>query len=141
MKKYYKLMTVGLVLIFISSLSGKMFADSNHADSNWHNEYRWNSPNDHTPSRPKYNKTAYYNYTSKIKGVSYINIWAAFSDGSKASIDFNGNDRVYSPKAGATTWLWNRAVEEQGSGVKVRIESQRWSDGSASGVWSPDSVR
>lgn len=132
--KVFKIVAlIGLFLISFSSIS--TFASS--VDSTWHNEYRIYSQYDHTPSRPKENKTAYYNLMTKSSGLgSYINIWAALSDGTDVS-----DGHSYVSRDGQEVFLYNLAVEKYNPGISVRIDSQRWANGSADGVWSPDSVR
>ncbi|QFV11650.1 hypothetical protein GEK51_13145 [Lacticaseibacillus rhamnosus] len=128
------LIVLGVVLISTGAASVAL-AD-NHADTSWHNEYRVWSPNDHTPARKKTNRTSYYNKTNSTKGrVGYITIWAALYDGRDAS--WGHNYRTY---PGTSTLLWNNAVEKHGSGISVRIDSRAFSNGSADGVWSPDSI-
>ncbi|OLS04969.1 hypothetical protein AUQ39_13060 [Lacticaseibacillus casei] len=133
-KKLASLVAAGSLLVS-TGVSTTVLAD-NHGDTSWHNEYRVWSPNDHTPARKKTNRTSYYNKTNSTHGnVGYITIWAALYDGRDASGGHN-----YRSYAGTTTFLWNNAVENHGSGISVRIDSSSWSDGSADGVWSPDSI-
>lgn len=122
------LMTIGVVATVSTVLAG------NTSQTYWHNVYRIWSPYDHTPSRRKENKSAYYNKTNHIKiSGNYIVIWAALSDGR----DVSGGHRYRSYK-GQITYLWNNAVERYKKGVQVRIDSKRVANGWADGVWSPD---
>lgn len=125
---------LGISSCLIGSGTAATALASNHGDTNWHNEYRVWSPYDHTPARKKTNKTAYYNKTKTIT-IGYITIWAALYDGRDAS-----GGHSYRSYKGTTTKLWNNAVENHGSGISVRIDSKAWNNGSAYGVWSPDSV-
>ncbi len=131
-----KIMKIFLVsTLGILSLVGVVRAD-NHTDTTWSNQYRVWSPNDHTPARKKTNTTSMYNKTNSLSGgVGYITIWAALYDGRDASGGHN-----YRSYAGTTTLLWNNAVENHGSGISVRIDSRSYSNGGATGVWSPDSI-
>lgn len=126
-------------LVLSLSLIGFGFATdalaSNHGNTSWGNEYRIWSPDDHTPARKKDNRTAYYNKTTS--GTTYINIWAALYDGR----DVSGGRTYRSYPGGQATFLYNLAVERYGSGVSVRIDSRRFANAHARGVWSPDSVR
>ncbi|PIO82061.1 hypothetical protein BSQ37_05635 [Pediococcus damnosus] len=133
MKK--KIITVLLAsMITISGGMAIAHAD-NHGDTNWSNQYRVWSPNDHTPARRKTNKTAYYNKTTATN-VGYHTIWAALYDGRDAS-----SGHSYKSYKGDVNYLWNNAVEKHGKGVSVRINSKSWNNGYARGAWSPDSVR
>jgi hypothetical protein len=42
---------------------------------------------------------------------------------------------------GQEEFLYNLAVEKYNSGIKVKIDTRRWAEGTASGVWSRDSIR
>lgn len=134
MKKVFA--TGALALTLMGSGFGVLsVAASNTGDTSWTNKYTVNSMYDHTPARKKDNRSAYYNYTSKVtNSMNYINIHAALYDGRDVS---GGHE--YKSYVGSTTHLWNNAVESTGSGVSVRINSIRKANGSASGVWSPDS--
>lgn len=123
-----------LATLLIGSGSSLSVLADNHGDTSWANQYRVWSPYDHTPARKKTNKTAYYNRTNTTN-VGYITIWAALYDGRNVS-----GGHSYRSYAGTSTKLWNNAVENYGSGVSVRIDSSSWNNGSASGVWSPDSI-
>lgn len=105
----------------------------NTGNTYWANTYKIYSPDDHTPARSKKNKSAYWNRTDSCN-VGYITIWAALYDGRDVS-----SNHSYRSYAGDTTKLYNTAVENYGEGVSVRINSRSFNNGSASGVWSPDS--
>lgn len=120
---------------FVALGAGTVLAD-NHQDSYWKNEYRVWSPYDHTPARAKTNTTAYYNKTNNLSGGKYIWVWAALFDGRDAS----GGHSYKSFADGGYQKLWNNAVENNYSGISVRVDSKAWINGNASGVWSPDSV-
>ncbi|CAJ1225010.1 hypothetical protein [Lactiplantibacillus xiangfangensis] len=133
----HKSLAIGaLSILLMGSGMGVVSASaSNTGDTGWSNQYRVKSTRDHTPARKKTNRSAYYNYTKKAsKAVRYINIHAALYDGRDVS---GGHE--YKSYVGSTTKLWNNAVETHGNGVAVRIDSIRKANGSASGVWSPDS--
>lgn len=136
MKKNLITLVAGIAIIS-GGIATTAFAD-NHGDSTWKNQYRWWDQLDHTPARVKTNTTYIYNKTNSISGGQYINVWAALADGSDASGGNKHHQRSYAN--GKANWLWNNAVENHGSGVKVRVNSQAAINGSASGVWSPDSI-
>lgn len=123
------------IALFCLGLNGTVLA-ANTGDTNWDNEYRLWSPNDYTPSRKKDNGTAYYQKIKTLsKNLLYINAWAALSDGTDVSAG-----HTYKTYKGDVTFLYNLAHENH-PGKKVRIDSQRFGNGSATGVWSPDSVK
>ena len=137
-KNIKKLMVLGTLLITFG-IGSITLAASNHSDSTWNNQYRFWSPNDNTPSRDKYNKTAYYNKTTSTVMVGYINIWAALGNGS----DVSGGHTYQSRADGQEQFLYNLALENNPgkNKISVRINSSRFESGTADGVWSPDSVR
>lgn len=134
MKKWLIVFSIALTICVIS-FSMNTDAAGNTGDTTWTNQYRVFSPDDHSPARKKMNKSAYYNYIKKCS-TGHINIWAALYDGRDVS---DGHD--YKVRKGDKTKLYNKAVEKYGKGVSVRIDSRRYEDGSASGVWSPDSKK
>lgn len=129
-KKLGMLAALGIMLI--AAPSATVLA-GNTTDTSWQNEYRLWSTNDHTPARRKENKSYYYNKTNSTN-IGYITIWAALYDGRDVSAGHK-----YRSYAGQTTKLYNTAVENYGKGVSVRIESSSFNNGTARGVWSPDS--
>ncbi|MCY9204310.1 hypothetical protein [Bacillus atrophaeus] len=134
MKKLIIIMSVALSILTIGIGGSAYAAKPNTGDTTWTNHYKWYNTDDHTPARKKTNKTAYFNKV-KSTDISYINIWAALYDGRDVS-----EGHTYSPRKGDKTYLYNKAVEKHGKGIAVRIDSRRYSNGSASGVWSPDSI-
>lgn len=127
-------LTAGIAL---SSFAVSAEAKSNHEDRPWSNVYRVYSPNDETPSQPKYNRTAYYMKVNSMSGLDgYFNAWAALKDGTDVS-----DGHSYKMRDGQEEFLYNLAVEKYNSGIKVKIDTRRWAEGTARGVWSPDSIR
>ncbi|MCR6848700.1 MULTISPECIES: hypothetical protein [Bacillus] len=66
----------------------------------------------------------------------YFNAWAALKDGTDVS-----DGHTYIMRDGQEEFLYNLAVEKFNSGIKVKIDTRRWAEGTATGVWSPDSIR
>ncbi|TSO26700.1 hypothetical protein [Lactobacillus sp. LL6] len=129
-KKLGLLTTIGAA--FLMAPTATVFA-GNTGDTTWTNHYSVFSSEDHTPARRKSNGSAYSNKT-KSCSVVYHTIWAALYDGRDVSAGHS-----YKSYAGQTTHLYNVATENYGKGVSVRINSRSFNNGSASGVWSPDS--
>lgn len=135
MLKKNKVISIAALALLSLGVSGLALA-GNSSDTYFVNEYRVWSPYDHTNARVKYDTSAYYNKTSSITGGDYINVWASLADGT----DVSGGRAYKSWAGGKAVFLWNSAVENYGSGVSVRVDSSGWINGSATGVWSPDSV-
>lgn len=104
----------------------------NDGRTKFNTTYKIFSPYDHTTPRKKTTKSAYYLHLNNCN-IVYTTCWAALGNGTDVS---DGHEyRVY---AGDTVYLYNKAVERYGKGVKVRIDFRAFNNGTASGVWSPD---
>ena len=120
---------------FVALGVGTVLAD-NHNDTYWKNKYLVWSPRDNTPVRTKTKTTSYYNITYTLTGGKYIWIWAALFDGRDAS----GGHKYQGFADERSQFLRINIVENNGTNINVRIDSQVWINGNAQGVWSPDSV-
>ncbi|PFC89484.1 hypothetical protein CN272_07250 [Bacillus anthracis] len=125
-------LVAGLALVGMSAISNNYASADGRYNIDYHNEYRFYSPNDRTYSAQKWTTSAYLMDCTSMSGISEFTAYA-MSKGTDVS-----GGRYYTVKNGSDIALWNKAVENYGKGVSAWINAQKYANGSAYGSWQPD---